>query len=84
MMDPALRQRIDQWVAKAHARTVVVRINSQPGFLADCVVAPGAITVGRNEQEARDEMRSALKDWANLRVTRGYDLPQLPSGAVSR
>ena len=28
-------------------------------------------------------MRSALTDRANLRVARGYDLPELPSGAVA-
>ena len=71
------RPRVDEWVAEAFTHTVVERIDSPPGFLADCVMAPGAITVGRSEQEARDEMRSALTDWANLRVARGYDLPQV-------
>ena len=71
------RRCVDEWVAEAFTHTVVERIDSPPGFLADCVVAPGAITVGRSEQEARDEMRSALTDWANLRVARGYDLPQV-------
>ncbi len=28
-------------------------------------------------------MRSALTDWANLRVARGYDLPELASGAAA-
>ncbi|GEM_PF-2899417 len=28
-------------------------------------------------------MRSALTDWANLRVARGYDLPELPSRAAA-
>ncbi len=28
-------------------------------------------------------MRSALTDWANLRVARGYDLPELASGAIA-
>ena len=71
------RSRVEVWVAEAFTHTVVDKIDSPPGFLADCVVAPGAITVGRSEQEARDEMRSALADWANLRVARGYDLPQI-------
>ena len=71
------RPHVDEWVAEAFTHTVVERIDSPPGFLADCVVAPGAITVGHSEQEARDEMRSALTDWANLRVARGYDLPQV-------
>lgn len=77
------RSCVDEWVAEAFTRTVVDKIDSPPGFLADCVVAPGAITVGRSEQEARDEMRSALTDWANLRVARGYDLPELPSRAAA-
>ena len=77
------RPCVDEWVAEAFTHTVVERIDSPPGFLADCVVAPGAITVGRSEQEARDEMRSALADWANLRVARGYDLPELDGGAAA-
>ena len=28
-------------------------------------------------------MRSALIDWANLRVARGYDLPELASGVAA-
>ena len=83
LASPVGRPRVDEWVAEAFTHTVVERIDSPPGFLADCVVAPGAITVGRSEQEARDEMRSALTDWANLRVTRGYDLPELASGAAA-
>lgn len=71
------RSRVEVWVAEAFTRTVVDRIDSPPRFLADCVVAPGAITVGGSEQQARDEMRSALADWANLRAARGYDLPQI-------
>lgn len=59
------------------------RIDSPPGFLADCVVAPGAITVGGSEQQSLHEMRSALADWANLRVARGYPLPELASGAAT-
>ena len=83
VLDSECRQRIEEWVAEASTHTIVERIDSRPGFLADCVVAPGAITVGHDEQEARDEMRSALTDWANLRVSRGYDLPKLPSDAVA-
>ena len=77
------RSRVDEWVAEAFTRTVVEKIDSPPGLLADCVVAPGGITVGRSEQEARDEMRSALTDWADLRVARGYDLPELASRAAA-
>ena len=83
LASPVGRRCVDEWVAEAFTHTVVERIDSPPGFLADCVVAPGAITVGRSEQEARDEMRSALTDWANLRVARGYDLPELASGAAA-
>ena len=83
LASPVGRPRVDEWVAEAFTHTVVERIESPPGFLADCVVAPGAITVGRSEQEARDEMRSALSDWANLRVARGYDLPELAGGAAA-
>ena len=67
------RPRVDEWVAEACTHTVVERIDSPPGFLADCVGAPGTITVGSSEQEARDEMRSAPADWADLRVARSYD-----------
>ena len=73
------RGLIEAWAAAAHAHTVVERIDSPPGFLADCVAAPGAITVGRTEQEALDEMESALIGWASLRVSRGYDLPPMPA-----
>ena len=83
LASPVGRPRVDEWVAEAFTHTVVERIDSPPGFLADCVVAPGAITVGSSEQEARDEMRSALTDWANLRVARGYDLPELDGGAAA-
>ena len=74
-VSPVSRQRVDEWVAWAQTHTVVEKIGSPPGFLADCDVAPGAITVGHSPQEALDEMRSALIDWANLRAARGYDLP---------
>lgn len=70
---------VEAWAAEAHQHTVVERIDSHPGFLADCVAAPGAITVGRTEQEALDEMRSALIGWASLRISRGYDLPPIPA-----
>ena len=49
---PVSRQRVDEWVARAQTHTVVEKIDSPPGFLADCVVAPGAITVGHSPQEA--------------------------------
>ena len=41
---PVSRQRVDEWVAWAQTHTVVEKIDSPPGFLADCAVAPGAIT----------------------------------------
>ena len=76
---PAVCGDVEVWAAEAHAHTVVERIDSHPGFLADCLAAPGAITVGRTEQEALDDMRSALIGWANVRVSRGYDLPPIPA-----
>ena len=83
LASPVGRPRVDEWVAEAFTHTVVERIDSPPGFLANCVVAPGAITVGHSEQEARDEMHSALTDWANLRVARGNDLPELADNAAA-
>ena len=81
---PDHKQRINEWVAQAHTHTVVEEIDSPAGFLAGCVVAPGAIIVGHSEQGALDEVRSALVDWAALRPARGYDLPRLHSDTVAR
>ena len=71
-------QTISEWVAQAHPHATVEAISSPPGFVAECDVAPGALAIGRTEQQAREQMRSVLFGWASLVVEDGDDLPALP------
>lgn len=74
-------QQIDDWAAAAWHRTTVEHIDDPEGFVAECEAAPGSLAFGRTAQEARDEMRTVLLDWARLRVDRGYGLPHT-SGTI--
>ena len=76
------RQRVNDWTERAYPHTTVKALEDQDGFLADCDAARGAITVGRTEHEALEEMRSALVDWASLMLWRGQPLPDI--GAAAR
>ncbi len=75
-------KQIGDWAAAAWGRTTVERIDDPEGFVAECEAAPGSLAFGRTAQEARDEMRTVLLDWATLRVERGYRLPHI-RGAVA-
>ncbi|MCY4067918.1 MAG: hypothetical protein OXE79_02255 [Acidimicrobiaceae bacterium] len=77
----ASEQQIDDWADAAWHRTTVEQIEDPEGFVAECAEAPGALAFGRTEQQARDEMRTVLLDWAQLRVARGHGLPRI-SGTV--
>ena len=68
-------QIINEWVAQAHPHTTVEAINSPPGFVAECEMAPGALAIGRTEEEARQQMQSVLSGWASLVLEDGGDLP---------
>ena len=65
----------------AYPHTTVKALEDHDGFLADCDAARGAITVGRTEHEALEEMRSALVDWASLMLWRGQPLPDIAAAA---
>ena len=71
-------QIISEWVAQAHPHTTVEAVSSPPGFVAECDAAPGALAIGRTEQQAREQMRSVLFGWASLVAEDGDDLPALP------
>ena len=76
------KKQIGDWVAAARQRTTLEHIDDPEGFVAECEAAPGAVAFGRTMEEARDEMRTVLIDWATLRVERGYSLPHI-RGAVA-
>ena len=77
-LTPRHDQIISEWVAQAHPHTTVEAITSPPGFVAECDAAPGALAIGRSEQQAREQMRSVLFGWASLVAEDGDDLPALP------
>ena len=83
-LPPERERLINQWADRAHAYTTVEQTTDPKNFLADCAPASGAIVCGYSEQEAIDEMRSALFDWAYLNVMFGRDLPSLPGDPATR
>ena len=79
VLTPDLKRFIDEWADRAHPHTTVESTRDPEGFVALCPPARGAIAFGYTEQEAVEEMRSVLFDWAHFSLDLGQELPTLPS-----
>ncbi len=80
---PHCEQLIDEWVERAHPHTTAETNGTPEGFVAVCAPAPGAFTFADTEQEAIDDMRSALFGWAYFSLVDGQALPALPGDAAA-
>ena len=78
-LPPHCEQLIDEWVERAHPHTTVEANGTPQGLVAVCPPAPGAFTFADTEQEAIDDMRSALFGWAHFSLVDGQEPPELPS-----
>ena len=78
-LTPDLERFIDEWADRAHPHTTVQPNCDPEGFVALCPPARGAISFGYSEQEAIDDMRSVLFDWAYFSLDLGQELPELPT-----
>ena len=77
LRDEAYMQLATDWAQRAYPHTAVEATSHPKGFIAECTAAPGAITVGRSEQEALEAMRSWLVDWASFMLRSGCSLPDI-------
>ena len=82
-LPPHCEQLIDEWVERAHPHTTVGTNGTPEGFVAVCAPAPGAFTFADTEQEAIDDMRSALFGWAYFSLVDGQALPALPDDTAT-
>lgn len=64
---------ISQWAEVAVSHAIVREINDPSGLIATVVGIEGAWGFGAMPEEAMDELRSVLIDWARLKLEDGDD-----------
>ena len=68
-----LEKLIDRWAEVAVSHSIVRTINDPAGLIATVAGIDGAWGFGQSEDEALDDLRSVLLDWASLKLEDGDD-----------
>ncbi len=73
---PAARERlVERWAEDAVSHAIVRTIDDPAGLVATVAGIDGAWGFGQSEDEALDDLRSVLVDWASLTLQDGDDIP---------
>ena len=73
---PAAGERlVERWAEAAVSHATVRTINDPAGLVATVAGIDGAWGFGQSEDEALDDLKSVLVDWASLKLQDGDDIP---------
>ena len=64
---------IERWAELAVSHAIVRAVNDPTGHIATVAGIDGAWGFGQSEEEALDDLRSVLVDWASLELEDGDD-----------
>ena len=71
----ARERLVERWVEAAVSQAIVRTIDDPAGLVATVAGIDGAWGFGQSEDEALDDLRSVLVDWASLKLQDGDDIP---------
>ena len=69
----ALERLVERWAEVAVSYAIVRTIDDPAGLIATVAGIDGAWGFGQSEDEALDDLRSVLVDWASLKLEDGDD-----------
>ena len=72
---PARERLVEGWAEAAISHATVRTINDPAGLVATVAGIDGAWGFGQSEDEALDDLKSVLVDWASLKLQDGDDIP---------
>ena len=64
---------VERWAKVAVSHAIVRAISDPSGFIATVTGIDGAWGFGQSEDEALEDLRSVLVDWASLKLQDGDD-----------